>query len=337
MALCVVLASCVAAVACSADPEPPAAPGPGLRERVEQSLAARRSVLERSPAHLGLIAPVEEARLRVALAPVVVHVIDGAPLLGGATQPEPHGGGLLALLLDHWRPEGGAATLDDRFDFGAERGSVRLGDLYATHRRQLVLPASGDSKEPGALPRMRFHFPAGGPIVETDAYRFLGVLLDREPDTGQSWQNAEGEPLSVDALLEAVRACFFDSDYLARADADHGRFHLVPLLLGWARRAPGRVDLDAVLRRFLEVELSEARIAGATTEALSHSVEALGRLATAPGVAWSAADRHRAEAWLARLSAERFGEDLDRVPVQHLAHLLAGLRAIDEAWAPAQK
>ena len=64
------------------------------------------------------------------------------------------------------------------------------------------------------------------------------------------------------------------------------------------------------------------------SEALGHYVESVGFLLADPDILWTTAEKKKVRAWLRDLEAVRLSE-IDDVPVQHLAHLLHGLRLID--------
>jgi len=318
-----------------------AAPDARLRARVEAHLASRRAELELLPYHLGLIDTVDSDRLVRALADVGFERRGDDLALGAAGAPEPHGGGILALLLEHWRPEGRAAGLDDAFLFAPNREALALRHLYDAYRRQLFLPVpgrraesiAGDLPSSPRLPRMRFPFPSAGGIVETDSYALLGLLIAHESDPTAPWRNHVGQELSVDLLIGHVR-----DHYLADADrgaelADHTNLHRVALLLAYQRRFPDRLDPEPIRLHFLAHELALGDPKGTSdgTEVLGHRAESLGLLTANPEIRWSPEERQNVDAWLDALDRGPFHE-LDGIPLQHLCHLLRGLRLVAASW-----
>ena len=86
-----------------------------LLARVEARLEHEKPALAPMLDHYGLLFPVEPAELHAFLRQTRFHG-DGADLaLGTEFGPESHGGGLLRLLFDHWRPGARAPRLDDRY------------------------------------------------------------------------------------------------------------------------------------------------------------------------------------------------------------------------------
>lgn len=333
----------LAALAAAApSPVPDPAAGPGLAERVEARLAGQRDALRPLLGHYGLVFPVEEAELRAFMRPIRVFGEPGALVLGTAHGLESHGGGLLALLLEHWRPEDRPARLADRFSFEANRARLPLAALYASNRRQVFLPVAGRAREeiagalPDApvLPRMRFALPGMAP-VETDAYRFLGVLAAHEPDLSAPWTNALGQRLTGALLLEHARGHYLATGDTPAEPEDHSNLHLVEVLLGAARRTGA--DPEPVKRRFLANELTRRVFEPADeTLLLAHYAESLGLLAADPRTRWSPAEARRVRDWLAGLDTAF--RDLEGEEPRRLAHLLRGLRLLREhraRFAPA--
>jgi hypothetical protein len=311
------LLAAAAALACGERPREPF-PGLALLARVEARLERERPALRPMLDHYGLLFPVEARELDAFMRQIRFHG-DGDDLaLGTAFAPESHGGGLLRLLFDHWRPDGRAPRLADGFRFESNGRALPLARIYEAQRRQLVLPETG-------LPRMRFRFALpGGPVrdVELDAWKLLGVLIEQEADPTRTWTNREGRALSVERLMERVR-----EHYLARAapaadPPDHSELHLVELLV-----AHGRV-LEPVQARFLAADLGQQALAPADASfLLGHAAQSLGALLEAPELRWSEADARRVTAWLATLEAERF-RDVDAEGLESLCHLAKGLRAV---------
>ncbi|HVN37105.1 MAG TPA: hypothetical protein VMW19_02900 [Myxococcota bacterium] len=233
---------------------------------------------------------------------------------------------MLSLLLDHWRPDGRAATLEDRFYFRPNRSDLALRQLYDGYKRQIYLPAGQ-----GMLPRMRFRFPEGGKVVEIDAFEFLRVLIANEPDPAITWTNHSDQTLSVDRLMRAVESAHERLDDSDAEPKDHSTLHLVELLLAYHERWPGRIDPDAIRDRFLAYAITPEMIHSGTAEVLAHHVESLGRLLANADIRWTRRQRRRVATWLATLEDERF-ETLTNLPLQELCHLLLGLRLVEEHW-----
>ena len=315
-------------------------PARHLAERHEQHLPEREAELRReSFEHYALIHEVEDADVRRWLAPVSIRPDGDSVVLGVDGVPELHGAGILAFLLEHWRPQGRAATPADRFFFQG-RG-LALATLYAGHRKQVFLPVPGRPFEAiaGALPdapqlaRMRFPAPApGAQPVERDAYSFLRLLVAREDDLAAPWVNGAGQHLAVDLLLQQAWGSYLAEPNTAAEAADHSRLHLVEILLAYSRRRPDagaagvRLEPNAIKARFLEVALAPPD-AEVDDEHLAHHVESLGWLVSDPRVAWEPAERIQVQAWLRHLDAERF-RDLGAVEARYLTHLWKGLRMI---------
>lgn len=252
---------------------------------------------------------------------------DGADVvIGSAHGPELHGGGVLALALGHWRPDGRPATLRDRFPFGARGERVALAELWASHERQIFLPAA-----PG-LARMRLRWRDAGrseQTVETDAYAFLRLLALHERDLARAWSNAAGQRLSAERLLHGAWERYLAAPDPAAERADHAWLHLPELLLDYERRRAPALDPNRVKERFLAVELARTGFDGDDErEALAHYAESLGHLLEHPRVTWSAPERAAVLRWLRALETQRFRTLAGPEPAE-LCHLLAGLRRID--------
>jgi hypothetical protein len=334
MPLVSVLLACVGSPA-GASPE--SLPGGQLRARVETHLEARKELLKESLAHYGSVFEVEQQDLDDFMKQVWFHWDGTGFALGSGYGPEVHGGGLLAFLLDHWRPHARPARLEDAFRFRTNPRGVRLEEIYRGHRVQVFLPVPGrrageiQGELPAApqLPRMRARFATGSEPGESDAYELLGLLVAHEPDPSATWKNHLGQELSVELLLGNTRDYYLTHRTAAGELADHSHLHLVEVLLAWQRRRSAH-DADAIKRRFLEVELAREEFAGDDgSEALAHYVESLGLLVADPDVAWRPDEKRRVTGWLRRLERDRF-DDLEPVRLQHLTHLLKGLRLIAE-------
>jgi hypothetical protein len=293
-------------------------PGVRLLARVEARLEQEKPALEPMLDHYGLLFPVEQNELHAFMRRTRFHG-DGPDLaLGTEFGPESHGGGLLRLLFDFWRPEGRAPRLDDRYRFASNGAELELGRLYRAHQQQLVLPDAG-------LPRMRFRFGLpGGPVrdVELDAYKFLSLLIEREPDATRTWTNRTGQSLSMERLIARVREHHLAHPASSSDPPDHTNLHLVELLVAFGR------DLEGVQRRFLAVDLAQETFEPKDASfLLSHTAESLGRLLEAPGLAFREEDAQRVTRWLAELERTRF-LDVASEDLESLCHLARGLRAV---------
>jgi hypothetical protein len=312
------LFAAAAALACA--PERPQGPLPGLAllARVEARLERERAALRPMLDHYGLVFPVEQSELHAFMRQIRVHG-DGDDLaLGTDFGPESHGGGLLRLLVDHWRPEGRAPRPADAYRFERSGRTLELARIQGAQRRQLVLPEAG-------LPRLRFRFALpGGPArdVELDAWKSIAVLLAWEAEPEREWTSRSGQQLSLARLMERVRAHYLARPAPASDPPDHSELHLVELLALYGR------DLEPVRARFLAADLGPQALAPADASfLLGHTAEALGRLLAAPALRWSDADARGVAAWLAQLEAERF-RDVEREDLESLCHLAHGLRAV---------
>ena len=329
------LAALVLTPAAACEPAPRDFPGLRLAARVESFLDRDKQALEEDLGHYGLVFPVEQAELLAFMRQIRVFGGAHALVLGTAYGFESHGGGLLALLFDHWRPEGRAPNLRDRFWFEQNRASVPLAAIYASHRSQTFLPvpgrASGEIR--GAIPdspqlaRMRFGLP-GSEAVETDAYHFLSLLIAHETDLESAWTNSLDQSLSAELLLEHARRYYLASRDSAAEPADHSNLHLVEVLLAASRRR-GQ-DPEEIQRHFFEMELQRRVFdPGDAALLLGHYAESLGRLLADPRVRWSPLEKEQARAWLGWLEENHF-RDLAGVAPRHLTHLLLGLRLARE-------
>lgn len=303
-------------------PPSPPLPGRALAERVERQLVADRARLALSPSHYGLVFPIEQADLLAFMRQIRVYGDGREVVLGTDRGFESHGGGILALLLDHWRPGGRAAKLSDRFPFAGHPDGIPLSAIYTSALREIVLPETG-------LPRVRFGASGAlGPIppVETDAYSLLRILATRAPDLDATWETFGGQRTSAAALLERAREHYLAGSDSPREPSDHSELHLVEVLLAASARLGS--DPDPVKRRFLDVELERREFAPEDrTLLLGHYAESLGLLVADPRVHWSDADRRRVRDWLAWLEQTQFRSP-ERVPPRELAHLLRGLRLV---------
>jgi hypothetical protein len=309
------------ALACGREaPRGDALPGLALLPRVEARLERERAALRPLLEHYGLVFPVEAGDLAEFMARVRVHGHGAELALGDESGLEAHGGGILRLLVEHWRPEAHAATLDDRFPFEAGRRPLALRRLYEAGRSQLFLPRGPFPQ----LPRMRVRFRAAGEPVrrlESDAYHFLALLLALEPDRTRSWAARSGESLSVELLMRNAHAHYLAGRSDAAAAYDHSNLHLVELLVAFGE------ELAPVQRRFLDGDLAQQEFGPLDARfVLAHDAEALGRLLAVPALPWGPEERRRVVGWLARLE-ERFG-DVDDASLDALSHLAFGLRAV---------
>jgi hypothetical protein len=324
-------------LACGAEAPPPEPPGMRLLARVEARLEQERAALLPRLSHYALVFPVTQDELAAFLRQIRVHGAGSDLALGTEFALESHGGGLLRLLFDLWRPEGRVPRPGDRYPFQASAHPPSLGDLYAAGRGQLFLPVPGLAPEaagerlPDApqLPRMRVRFGLpGGPVrsVESDAYKLLSLLVERESDPARGWRNPSGQRLSLALLMRHVREHYLASGASFAEPPDHSNLHLVELLVAFASAHPAPA-LDAVKEHFLAVELAqEAFDPREGSYVLAHYVESLGRLLEAP-LRFSEEEKRRVRAWLAELEERRF-PDVTEEPLETLCHLARGLRAV---------
>lgn len=326
-------------------------PGMRLLARLEAQLGAQREVLRGNPAHGGLVFPVEEPDLLAFLQQIRFQRDGEDVALGSDYGAETHGGGLLALILEHWRPGARPVRLTDRFTFAGGRGSLALAEVQRSHERQVFLPVPGTAPEQiqGRLPadpqlaRMRFRYAVAGrspETIETDAYSLLRLLALREPELTRSWTNHLGQRLSADLLLRQAWDRYLSGPQAPAAGADHSWLHLPEILLSYQRRRAGQpgttgaaLDPNGIKARFLAVELAQTRFeAEDWSENLAHYAESLGHLLSDPDVVWKPAERRAVRAWLADLETRRFAR-LEGLGPDELCHLLRGLRLVAERRA----
>ena len=315
---CLTLLALTATLACERGTPRDDFPGMRLLARVEARLEHEKPALAPMLDHYGLLFPVEPAELHAFLRQTRFHG-DGADLaLGTEFGPESHGGGLLRLLFDHWRPGARAPRLDDRYRFESNGAELELGRLFRAHQQQIFLPDSG-------LPRMRFRFGLpGGPVrdVELDAYKFLSLAIELEPDPAQTWTNRTGQSLSVERLMARVREHYLAQPAPSSDPPDHSNLHLLELLVAFGR------DLGPIQQRFLTVDLTQEGFEPKDASfLLSHTTESLGRLLEAPGLEWSEEDAQRVTRWLVELERTHF-LDVEAEDLESLCHLAKGLRAV---------
>jgi hypothetical protein len=282
--------------------------------------------------HYGLLSPIEAAELRRFMWQTRFHG-DGADLaLGTDYAIESHGGGLLRVLFDHWRPEGRAPRLSDEFLFESNGRTLVLARLLEAYQQQIFLPVPGVAPEAAGarlpetpqLPRMwlRFGLP-GGPVrdVELDAYKFLSLLIELEPDASRGWQNRFGQPLSVALLMQHVRDFYLASAAPSADPPDHSNLHLVELLAAFGG------DLRPVQQHFVTHELAQRRFEAADENfLLTHFADSLGELLDAVP-SWSAAEQEAVKHWLVELDQGRF-RDIGTLDLESLCHLAKGLRSV---------
>jgi hypothetical protein len=323
-----------ALLACPAEPPPPELPSAALLARAEQRLETERAALADAIGHYGLVHEIPDAMLARFMAQIVVHRAGDDRAFGARHGLELHGGGVLGLLVEHWRPDGRRARPDDRYPFAWSPEPVALAGPYGDYRSQLFLPVPGvataaiDGRLPDAPALARVRFGAR----DLDAYALLRVLLRFEPDLDAAWTNRVGQRLRARLVLEQLRDHYLVDRGADVEGRDHSYLHAVEVLLAFAereRREGGAPDLAPLQQRLLDVELRRTRFGPlAPSEALGHHVEALGLLLEQPGLAWSDVDQRRVLDWLAGLEARGF-DPIESVPVEHLAHLVRGLRKIE--------
>ena len=318
------------ALACSRELPHDDFPGMRLLAEVERKLDAQQDELKPMLEHYGLVFPVSQADLEAFMRNVRVQGSGADLALGNELGVESHGGGYLRFLIDHWRPEGRPATLDDRFHFEADHRDIELRRFYEAGKQQIFLPYAKPSEVP-QLPRMLIRWqesPSRILLVDSDAYKLLSLLIQLEPDAAQSWNNRQAQPLSVDALMRRVREHYLASRPSAAGPIDHSSLHLVQLLVAYGRKDPS-YDFAPIREHLLGVELAQTGLDPEVAATLrAHHAESLGHLLGAPGLAWSAEEKERAKRWLRELEEVYFPEAPDEV--EPLSHLGRGLRLVRE-------
>lgn len=332
----VALLALAATLACAREAPPEDLPGMRLLARVEARLEQEKAALKPLLAHYGLVFPVEPADLNAFMRQVRFQGEGPDLVLGTDYGPESHGGGLLRLLFDYWRPDARAPRLDDRYWFEANRRDLALGRIYAAGREQIFLPVPGRTAEAtGAelprspqLPRMFFRFALpGGPtrLVEADAYKFVSLLIELEPTRARTWFNRTGQPLNLDLLMRHVREHYLASQASSAEPPDHSNLHLVELLAAFGS------DLAPVQQHFLTVELAQdAFDAKDEGYLLAHYVESLGHLLEVSELRWRDDGKRRVRSWLEELETSRFRDVAGHDPeeLEELSHLAKGLRSV---------
>ena len=316
-----------AALACTREAPHDDFPGMRLLAEVESRLEEQQAELKPMLEHYGLVFPVSPADLQEFMRSVRVQGSGSDLALGNELGLESHGGGYLRLLFDHWRPESRAPTLDDRYHFEADQRDVELRRFYEAGRQQLFLPYARPTQLP-PLPRMliRWQPQTGGPqLVDSDAYKFLSLLIELEPDPAQGWSNRQAQQLSVDQLMRRVLENFLTSRPSPAGPTDHSSLHLVQLLVAYGSKVPG-YDFAAIREHLLSVELVQPDLDPKVAPTVrAHLAESLGHLLTAPG-SWSEVDKQRAKAWLRELEQKYFPDAPEEV--EPLSHLGRGLRLV---------
>ena len=168
-------------------------------------------------------------------------------------------------------------------------------------------------------------------ISELDAYNALALLVRYEDDLRAQWTNRLGQRLNTQLLLDNTWDHYLVPRSADEEFADHSYLHLVEILLAYNSRlgAGERRDPNSLKQRLLSVELERREFGGYdASEALGHYVESLGFLLAESDVAWSKAEKAKVLEWLRELETVRFRE-IDGVPLQHLSHLLLGLRSVE--------
>jgi hypothetical protein len=332
---------------CSAQAPPQPVAGAELRARVEARVLEERSLLDESIGHCGLLFDVEQEHLARFMERIVLRRGGRDIVPGSQTSLELHGGGVLGILVDYWRPHGRPPRLEDRYPFSWSTAPVALAEIYRSHQNQIFLPVPGlptdeiDGQIPDSpqLPRMRFRFEKHSSSFETtevDSYTFLRILLEYEPDLGATWSNRLNQRLSVDLLLRNTWARYVSSQSAEAEFEDHSYLHLVELLLAFSRHRDVQLDSNQVKRRFLSVELGRTEFGGyEPAEALGHYTDSLGFLLGSPEITWSADEKRQVRNWLEDLERNRLRE-VRGLPIAYLTHLLRGLRTIERNQARLQ-
>jgi hypothetical protein len=333
-------------LACREEAPPPPVAGAELRARAETQLLKQREALSESIGHYGLVFDVEQDELQRFLAQIWLRRDGSDIVMGSVDGVELHGGGVLGLIAEYWRPDSRRPRLSDRYPFSWSRGPVALEEIYQSHRNQIFLPVPGltmdgiDGELPGSpqLPRMRFEYAARGGLEtsEADSYTFLGLLVAYEPDRAATWTNRLNQRLSVDSLLRNAWDHYVVHRNAKEEFDDHSYLHLMEILLAYQRTGELQRDPNEIKQRFLTTELRRTEFGGyEASEALGHYVESLGLLLTEPNIAWSDDEKRQVRDWLDDLETKRLRE-VEGLPVRHLAHLARGLRLVEENAARLQ-
>lgn len=337
----VVLISTVA-LACSDAPPQPVA-GTELRTRVEAKLATEREALRESFGHYALVYEVSQEELHHFMAQILLRRGEGGDTVPGSVHGlELHGGAVLGLLLDYWRPSSRRPELSDRYPFSWARSPVALAQLYDSHRKQIFLPVPGSTQPIDAilpaspqLARMRFRTRSATGATETserDSFAFLGALLAHEPDLGTPWSNHLNQRLSAHLLLRNAWDHYLEGSSAEVEATDPSYLHLVEVLLAYSRHPDVALEPSAIKERFLSRELRRRKFGGyEPSEALGHYADSLGFLLEDRRIGWRADERQQVREWLDYLENDPF-RTLDGLPLAHLTHLLRGLRTLDRSW-----
>jgi hypothetical protein len=333
------LVSLAVALTLGCSPEAPPLPGMELLARAEAHLRQHEAAFAHDLSHYGAVFPVRPEQLDAFMAQIRCYGEGPDLVLGTSYGLESHGGGLLRLLFDHWRPGSRPARLEDRYPFATNGTALELRQLYDAYRQQVFLPVPGTPAEATGealperpqLPRMllRFRPPlgSGSRIVELDAYKLLSLLVELEPEPERVWRNRFGQPLSVALLLRHVRGHYLASRPTPEEPADHSSLHLVGLLTAFDAAIDAR-DLEPVRQHFLDVELAPRELDPAdATLLLGHQAESLGLLLGAPELAWSDEQKREVRRWLEDLQA-RWPRELAGEDLEPLSHLVVGLRLV---------
>jgi len=323
-------------------------PGSALGARVETYVRSQQAAWKADLPHYAMVFPIEPEEFDAYMAQVLLRFDGRDVVLGSADGVESHGGGLLAFLLGHWRPDSRLPVLTDRFWFERNRSRLELAQIYQAHRRQIFLPVPGRQPDEidGELPktpqlaRMQFRqrAPTGGVVsAEADSYSFLRLLVEREEDLSSTWVNRLGQTLSVDLLLSQAWDHYVAKSSTDDELADHSKLHLVEVLLAFSRRHASSARPDARLldpneikRRFLAVELRRTDFEGHEwVLRVGHYLESLGHLLDDPRVEWRADEKRQVMDWLRRLDA---AVDRELAGVE-VTHFWKGLHSIQEQRA----
>jgi hypothetical protein len=327
---------------CSAESSCDPLPGSNLRARIESRLGSEQGELSSSLGHRALIYPVAQTQLHRFMQQI--HPRHDGPdiVMAAAGGIELHGGAVLELIASLWRPGGRPAALADAFPFASIDRVIPLRQIYDSMRMQLFLPIPGIATEEisGRLPtspqlpktRMLTASPRGLVASELDAYNALKLLLRYEDDLHAPWTNRLGQQLTAASLLDDTWIHFLALRSAEEEFSDHGYLHLPEILLTYNRRLKGveRRDPNELKHRLLSVELKRDSHGGYdASEALGHYTESLGHLLSEPGVTWTATERGRVCTWIRAVETVHMS-DIGSTPAQHLAHMLRGLRMIEE-------
>lgn len=314
-----------------------------LKSNVELMLNERKTELASDISHFGLVFQPTQEMLRGSLQQVEAREHRGGFVLTRSQYFNPenfparesHGGTFLYQLLRFWQPENRKADLQDRYVFA--NGPYRLEDIYTAHRKQVFLPPK-QAGAPSPYPAMVLPFASadGKTIVEAaDSYQVLLLIIENTPgeDLGKPWVNLINQTLSVDLLIEQVRRAYLEDRQRGTLSGDHTSYHVMEIVVTHAQKSLTGSNLQQVTKRFLDVELSETDLLENETVRhglLSHYIQSLGYLLSYERLELTREEKVQIKRWLEKLE-DYFPGKLDQLKdVHELAHVLHGLRLVQE-------